>query len=175
MMVGMAFVFTSNTFVRKMQNLSHQTLKSKQGLFSIFWGIFAFETLKLLLGMDTWVFLKLIWKTFVSLLNFGMPPSEKRLCEIWIRVTHLFFIPYLICTNLFKCSKSEYLYKTAQNIRSGDNSNILLQRVIFCERYKYIYLHLHSTFFLSRGVLPFNRSINVSKSLDGNTLAKHKI
>ena len=122
MMVAMAFVFTSNTSVRTMQNLSHQMLKSKQGLFSIFWGIFAFETLKLLLGMDTWVFLKLIWKTFVSLLNFGMPPSEKRLCEIWIRVTHLFFIPYLICTNLDKCGKCKCFLKTAQNIRSKDNS-----------------------------------------------------
>ena len=79
MMVAMAFVFTSNTFVRSMQNLSHQTLKSKQGLFSIFLGIFAFETLKLLLGTKTWLFLKLIWKTFVSLLKIGIPSSKKRL------------------------------------------------------------------------------------------------
>ena len=41
-------LFSIKKFFTKCQNLSHQRLKSKQELFSIFWGIFVFVTLELL-------------------------------------------------------------------------------------------------------------------------------
>ena len=41
-------LFSIKKFSTKCQNLSHQRLKSKQELFSIFWGIFVFVTLELL-------------------------------------------------------------------------------------------------------------------------------
>ena len=41
-------LFSIKKFSTKCQNLSHQMLKSKQELFSIFWGIFVFVTLELL-------------------------------------------------------------------------------------------------------------------------------
>ena len=41
-------LFSIKKFSTKCQNLSHQRLKSKQELFSIFWGIFVFVTFELL-------------------------------------------------------------------------------------------------------------------------------
>ena len=87
-------LFSIKKFSTKCQNLSHQRLKSKQELFSIFWGIFVFVTLELL--FQRWIpgfsfetfgylgFRQINLNNFSSVLNFGIPPPQKRLGQIWI-------------------------------------------------------------------------------------------